>query len=211
MPKRLGTAVSSQPSIRGTIHHQTCVCVCVCVCVSTADLCLLSQQKTTHSGTCLNRPISEPLPWKLKYWMTTCPWVSLPSSLPKPFSLFFLSEAWPSHGWMFAAQGHLDYLVNILSGQGAVTSLPVVVSLANNENISRSGQISRSVMSDSLQPHESQHTRPPCPLPTPGVHSDSRPSSRQCHPAISSSVIPFSSCPHSLPASEPFPMSQRFA
>ena len=66
-------------------------------------------------------------------------------------------------------------------------------------------------MSDSLQPHESQHTRPPCPSPTLGVHSDSRPSSQWCHPAISSSVVPFSSCPQSLPASESFPMSQLFA
>ena len=71
-------------------------------------------------------------------------------------------------------------------------------------------QFSRSVMSDSLQPHESQHARPPCPSPTPGVHSDSRPSSHWCHPAISSSVIPFSSFPQSLPASESFLMSQLF-
>ena len=75
----------------------------------------------------------------------------------------------------------------------------------------RSYQISRSVVSDSLRPQESQHTRPPCPSPAPGVHSDSRPSSQWCHPAISSSVIPFSSCPQSLPASESFPMSQLFA
>ena len=67
------------------------------------------------------------------------------------------------------------------------------------------------VMSDSLQPHESQHARSPCLSPTPGVHSTSRPSSQWCHPAISSSVIPFSSCPQSLPASESFPMSQLFA
>ena len=64
---------------------------------------------------------------------------------------------------------------------------------------------SHSVMSDSLQPHESQHARPPCPPTTPGVYSNSCPSS-QCHPAISSSVIPFSSCPHSLPASGSFPL-----
>ena len=69
-------------------------------------------------------------------------------------------------------------------------------------------QFSRSVVSDSLKPHESQHARPPCPSPTPGVHSDSRPS--RCRPAISSSVVPFSSCPQSLPASESFPMSQLF-
>ena len=69
---------------------------------------------------------------------------------------------------------------------------------------------SHSVVSDSLRPHESQHTRPPCPSPSPGVHSDSRPSSQWCHPAISSSVVPFSSCPQSLPASRSFPMSQLF-
>ena len=72
-------------------------------------------------------------------------------------------------------------------------------------------QFSRSVVSDSLRSHESQHTRPPCPSSTPGVHSDSRPSSPWCHPAISSSVVPFSSCPQSLPASGSFPVSQLFA
>ena len=71
-------------------------------------------------------------------------------------------------------------------------------------------QISHSVVSDSLQPRESQHARPPCPSSTTGVHWDSRPSSQWCHPAISSSVFPFSSCPQSLPASESFPMSQLF-
>ena len=65
-------------------------------------------------------------------------------------------------------------------------------------------QFSRSVVSNSLRPHELQRARPPCPSPTPGVHSDSRPSSQWCHPAISCSVIPFSSCPQSLPASESF-------
>ena len=75
----------------------------------------------------------------------------------------------------------------------------------------RSDQISRSVVSNSLRPHESQHARPPCPPPTPGVHPDPRPSSQWCHPAISSSVVPFSSCPQSLPTSESFPMSQLFA
>ena len=72
-------------------------------------------------------------------------------------------------------------------------------------------QFSCSVMSDSLRPHESQHARPPCPSPTSGVHSDSHPSSQWCHPAVSSSVIPFSSSPQPLPASESFPMSQLFA
>ena len=74
-----------------------------------------------------------------------------------------------------------------------------------------SAQYSCSVVSNSLRPHELQHARPPCPSPTPGVHSDSCPSSRWCHPAISSSVVPFSSCPQSLPASGSFPMSQLFA
>ena len=71
-------------------------------------------------------------------------------------------------------------------------------------------QFSCSVVSDSLWPHELQHARPPCPSPTPGVHPNSCPSSRWCHLAISSSVVPFSSCPQSLPASESFPVSQLF-
>ena len=70
-------------------------------------------------------------------------------------------------------------------------------------------QFSHSVVYDSLRPHGSQHARTPCPPPSPGVHSNSRPSSQWCHPAISSSV-PFSSCPQSLPASESFPMNQLF-
>ena len=72
-------------------------------------------------------------------------------------------------------------------------------------------QFSHSVLSDSLRPHELQHARPPSPSPTPGVHPNACALSRWCHPAISSSVIPFSSCPQSLPASGSFPMSQLFA
>ena len=86
----------------------------------------------------------------------------------------------------------------------------IVVVLIYN-GIFSSVQFSHSVVSDSLWPHESQSTRPPCPSPIPGVHSDSHPSSQWCHPAISSSVVPFSSCPQSFPASETFPMSQLFA
>ena len=71
-------------------------------------------------------------------------------------------------------------------------------------------QFSHSVLSDSLRPHEPKHARPPCSSPTPRVHSNSCPSSQRCHPAISSSVIPFSSCPQSLPASGSFQMSQLF-
>ena len=72
-------------------------------------------------------------------------------------------------------------------------------------------QFSRSVVSDSLWPHESQHARPPCPPPTPGVYSNSCPLSRWCHPTISSCVIPFSSCLQSFPASGSFQLSQLFA
>jgi len=71
-------------------------------------------------------------------------------------------------------------------------------------------QFSRSVVSDSLWPNEPQHARPPCPSPTPWVYPNSCPLSRWCHPTISSSVVPFSSCPQCFPASESFPMSQLF-
>ena len=84
-------------------------------------------------------------------------------------------------------------------GEGRPTVLPSFPSV----------QFSCSVMSDSLRPHESQHARPPSPSPTPGVHPNPCPSSQWCHPAISSSVAPFSSCPQSLPASESFPISLR--
>ena len=72
-------------------------------------------------------------------------------------------------------------------------------------------QFSHSVVSDSFWPHELQHARPPCPSPTPRVYSNSCLSSRWCHPAISSSAVPFSSCTQPLPASGSFPMSQLFA
>ena len=71
-------------------------------------------------------------------------------------------------------------------------------------------QFSRSVVSDSLRPHGLQHSRPPCPSPTPGVHTNPCPLSQWCHPTISSSVVPFSSCPQSFPASGSFPVSQFF-
>ena len=78
------------------------------------------------------------------------------------------------------------------------------------EHLFSSVQFSCSVVSDSLWPHELQHARPPCPSPTPGVHPNPCPSSWWCHPAISSSVVPFSSFPQSLSESESFPMSQLF-
>ena len=85
-----------------------------------------------------------------------------------------------------------------------VVSLPLVPPFS-------SVQFSRTIMSNSLWPHELQHTRPPHPSPTPGVHSDLRPSSQWCHPTISSFVLPFSSCLQFFPASESFPVSQLFA
>ena len=72
-------------------------------------------------------------------------------------------------------------------------------------------QFSHSIVSDSLRPHEPQHARPPCPSPTPGVHPNPCLSSQWCHPTISSSVVPFSSCPQSFPESGSFQMSQLFA
>ena len=103
-----------------------------------------------------------------------------------------------------------------------LVTLPLVNGPAKSSyhhTLSDSGQISdafssvqfnRSVVTDSLWPHELLHARPPCPSQTPGVYSNSCPSSRWCHPTISSSVIPFSSCPQSLPPSGSFPMSQLF-
>ena len=89
--------------------------------------------------------------------------------------------------------------------------ITTLISVFMNLTAFSSVQFSHSVVSDSLWPHEPQHARPPGPSPTPGVYSNSCPSSRWCHPAISSSVIPFSSCPQSLPASGSFQMSQLFA
>ena len=89
--------------------------------------------------------------------------------------------------------------------------MQIKVSLSFTFNQFSSVQFSCSVMSDSLRPHESQHARPPCPSPTPRVYLNSCPLSQWCHPAISSSVIPISSCLQSLPASESFPVSQLFA
>jgi len=102
-----------------------------------------------------------------------------------------------------------NFLVN--SGGFINVTISVLFCLFSDFFFQGSVQFSYSVVSDSLQPHELQHTRPPCPSPTPGVHSNSCPSSRWCHPAISSSVVPFSSCPQSLPASESFPVSQLLA
>ena len=89
-------------------------------------------------------------------------------------------------------------------------AITILFSVAPIFTVFSSVLFSHSVVSNSLWPHQSQHTRPPCPSPTPRVHADWCSSSQWCHPAISSSVVPFFSCPQSLPASESFPISQHF-
>ena len=97
-----------------------------------------------------------------------------------------------------------------IPGQGTRSRTPQVKNPCA-ETKTWSVQFSRSVVSDSLWPRESWHTRPPCPSPTPGVYPNPCPLNQWCHPTISSSVVPFSSCPQSLPASGSFPVSQLFA
>ena len=109
------------------------------------------------------------------------------------------------------SSGHSTQLQkNIPSSQKHIEYSPWYILFWITNQAFSSVQFSRSVVSDSLQPHESQHARPPCPSSTPRVHSNSRPSSWWCHPAISS-VVPFSFCPQFLPASESFSISQPFA
>ena len=98
-----------------------------------------------------------------------------------------------------------------ISGFYSLNDWNIAPPSCNNQSIfSQFIQFSHSVVSESLRPHELQHARPPCPSPTPGVHPNSFPFSRWCHPTISSSVLPFSSCPQSFPASGSFQMSQLF-
>ena len=118
------------------------------------------------------------------------------------------------HKTSLCAQGSTlqAHLWNYRWASGALLHLTQqAVRLSIGSGLQSVSQFSPSVVSDSLQPHESQHARPPCPSPTPRVHSNSCPSSQWCHLAISSSVVPFSSCPQSLPASGSFSMSQLFA
>ena len=104
--------------------------------------------------------------------------------------IFFFKENLINHFLMLHPEGHFS-----------AAFIPGIFSV----------QFSCSAVSNSLRPHESQHARPPCPSPSPRVQSNSGPSSWWCHPAISSSVVPFSSCPQSLPTWESFPISQLFA
>ena len=107
--------------------------------------------------------------------------------------------------WLVGTQGNYGKVTSFLVGERS-HSLRFCFRFWEAGSV----QFSHSVVSNSLQPHESQHTRPPCLSPSPGVHSNSCPSSRWCHPTISSSITPFSSCPQSFPASGSFPMRQLF-
>ena len=143
--------------------------------------------------------------------------ISLHWSLRKTFlSLIAILGILPSNGYTFPlpfslslfffSQLFVSSLLWYILGQFHVPPVDLCKSMLSN----LVSQFSHSVMSDSLRPHESQHTGPPSPSPTPGVHSNSRPLSWWCHTAISSSVIPFSSWLQPFPASESFTMNQLF-
>ena len=119
---------------------------------------------------------------------------------------FLQNPHWNSH---FLIKSFLLLLISVMRKFSLTISLPKFCQQKNLLNM-LSVQFSRSAVSDTLWPHELQHTRPPCPSPTPRVYSNLCPPSQWCHPAILSSVVPFSSCPQSLPASESFPMNQLF-
>ena len=112
---------------------------------------------------------------------------------------------------LYLLQFYLHTRQGILRVRSIIIQGQVCSSRPGIELPGSSVQFSRSVVSDSLWPHEPQHVSPPCPSPTPRVHPNPCPLSLWCHPSISSSVFPLSSCPQSLPASGSFPMSQRFA
>ena len=139
-------------------------------------------------------------------WVKKSPWV-LSGAL-----IVFTLKIW-EHSLVALTEEGGDISHNVAESQDIF--YPGLKSMAcgrgRNESTFSSVQFSRSVMSDSLRSHELQHARPPCPSPTPRVHPNSCASSQWCHPAMSSSVVTFSSCPQFLPASESFPMIQLFA
>ena len=117
--------------------------------------------------------------------------------IPKHPKQLLCAHSWVANykRWLLPSR-NLQWEMIIFWSHNMVCGISVTHSVSQSVS-----QFSRSVLSNSLWPHESQHARLPCPSPTPGVHSNSRPSSRWCYPAISSSVVLFSSCPQSLPAS----------
>ena len=129
---------------------------------------------------------------------------------PRPRSGVVIALSWNGRVEILQVQGQKNPSKMVGIGE-AVRRYPKSKGKKEKPHQDCSVQFSHSVVSDSLRPHGLQHARPPCPSPTPRVYSSSCPSSWWCHPAISSSVVPFSSCPQSLPASGSFPMSQLFA
>ena len=158
--------------------------------------------------TCFSFPLAI---WRWQYLLISSSLVDESESESRSVVSDFLRPQGLYSPWNSPGQnnrvGSFSFLQGIFPAQGSKPGLlhcrQILYQLSHS-----SVQFSHSVVSDSLRPHESQHTRPPCLSPTPGVHSDSCPSSQWCHPA---SVVPFSSCPQSLPASESFPVSQLFA
>ena len=146
-------------------------------------------------------------------WGQRKPWgaVPVPYRVTSPGNVLFLliQRLW-SLDELDEQRQILPFVVLLFSALFRSTFQMHYSTVLNTLQVS-SVQFSRSVVSDSQRPHEPQHARPPCPSPTLGVHSNSCPYSQWCHPAISSSIIPFSFCPQSLPASGSFPMSQLFA
>ena len=177
---------------------------------------LLLSMANTDVSVLVTQPSSV---WSLSHvWLFVTPWtaarqpslsITISRSPPKPMSI---ESVMPSNHLILYRP--LLLLPSIFPSIGVFSNGSILhirwPKLSFNPAFS-SVQFSHSIVSDSLWPHEPQHARPPWPSPTPGVHSNWRPSSQWCHPAISSSVVPFSSCPQSLPASESFPMSQLFA
>ena len=154
-----------------------------------------------------------------KFYLRYCHWRNLENSHSQFYRTRCLKAHWKAFRFsLFLVSSYLALLllfklaglVDLILQPDLITSLFKIPS-SNLCLILSSVQFSHSVLSDSLRSHESQHARPPCPSPIPGVYSNSCPLNRWCHPATSSSVGPFSSCPQSLPASGPFLMSQLFA
>ena len=148
--------------------------------------------------------------------VVSCSFLSLSINF---FCNHLLADVFMAHSLIYRMSSNITFSVKIIPVTLLKTTtlqpslqpiLFILLHFSNSTSVS-SIQLSRSVVSDSLWPHGLQHARPPCPSPIPGVHSNSCPLSRWCHPAISSSVVPFSSCPQSLPESGSFPMSQLFA
>jgi len=124
-----------------------------------------------------------------------CPWNFSRQDIGVGCHSLLWRSSWPRYG-------NCIFVSPEFSGRFFTTSTTceALVCVLLYNRLFSSVQFSHSVVSDSLRPRELQHSRPSCPSPTPGVHSNSWPSSRWCHPTISSSVIPFSSCPQSLPS-----------